>query len=340
MEDSLENWVSHLEMEDDIFNQSHNSSHENQEFIREILEQPNFSPESECPSLYHCSTIQNNNTTAIGIVEGGATSPTKSNLSFDETSSDHGNGTLHKSNSSNSIMSSERCGCSPSTYLLSFDNSSVEPIIHEPSPKHNSAFGTKKRTIGKEGFGFEPSLLQATKRIRRSSETKDHIIAERKRRQELTQNIIALSASIPGLKKMDKAYVLREAVNYTKQLQERVKELENHNKNKRVDSAIWIRKSQASSNKSTIDCETNSESQLEVEARVLEKEVLIGIHCEKQKDIVPKIHVLLEKLHLSITNSSVLPFGTSTLIINIIAQMDGEYSMSMDDLVKNLREDL
>lgn len=121
---------------------------------------------------------------------------------------------------------------------------------------------------------------------------------------------------------MDKAYVLREAVNYMKQLQERVKELENHNKDKRVNSAIFIGKSQASSNKSTTYCERNTESPLEVEARVLQKEVLIRIHCGKQKDdIVLRIHVLLEKLHLSITSSSALPFGTSTLIINIIAQV-------------------
>ena len=91
-------------------------------------------------------------------------------------------------------------------------------------------------------------------------------------------------------------------------------ELENQNK---VDSATFIRKSEASSDKNTGNCETNKEISLfEVEARVLDKEVLIGIHCEKQKDIVFKIHALLRNLHLSTTSSTVLPFGTSTLIIN------------------------
>lgn len=127
---------------------------------------------------------------------------------------------------------------------------------------------------------------------------------------------------------MDKAYVLGEAVNYIKQLQEHVKKLENQNKNGRVDSAIHVRKSQTSSNKRTTYCETNSdsgcrpiESPLEVEARLSEKEVLIAIRCEKQKDIVLKIHALLGKLHLSISSSSVLSFGISTLIITIIAQV-------------------
>lgn len=117
---------------------------------------------------------------------------------------------------------------------------------------------------------------------------------------------------------MDKCYVLSEAVNYTKQLQKRIKELEN-NQNKDnivINPAIFKWKSQASSNKRKC-----SESLLEVEARVMKKEVLIRIHCEKKKDIVLKIHELLEKFNLTITSSSVLPFGASVLVINIFTQV-------------------
>ncbi|KAK7394622.1 hypothetical protein VNO78_15155 [Psophocarpus tetragonolobus] len=251
-----------------------------------------------------------------------------------------GGGTSSSSSSSNSdVKSFKRSSIvfspappTPSAFLLSFDTSTAEPITHSD--------------LVKEGFEVEvevevdPFLAQPQprKKVRKPCETQHHIIAERKRRQELTGSIIALSATIPGLKKMDKAYVLSEAVNYTKQLQERVKELENQSKYKRVvDSATLIRKAKVSSNKSSINCEMN-ESLFEVEARVLDEEVLIGIHCEKQKDIVLKIHEMLEKLHLSTTSSSVLPFGTSTLIINIIAQMNDKYIMSIYDLVEKLKE--
>uniref|UniRef100_A0A0R0ICZ4 Uncharacterized protein n=1 Tax=Glycine max TaxID=3847 RepID=A0A0R0ICZ4_SOYBN len=51
MEDSLENWISQLEMEeyDDVLNESHHGSFDEQEFLREILEeQPeNLSPQRE-----------------------------------------------------------------------------------------------------------------------------------------------------------------------------------------------------------------------------------------------------------------------------------------------------
>jgi len=113
-----------------------------------------------------------------------------------------------------------------------------------------------------------------------------------------------------------------------KQLQERVIELENQNKRRKTDSRILIKKySQVCSREEeTTSCdETRSHISTpplpQVEARVLEKEVLIGIHCHKQKDIVLKIMALLQNHHLSLASSSVLPFGSSTLKVTIIAQV-------------------
>ena len=112
-----------------------------------------------------------------------------------------------------------------------------------------------------------------------------------------------------------------------KQLQERVEELENQNK-KTKDSVRIIKKSQViCAREETRLCETNSDTNSEkplpqVEARVFEKEILIGIYCEKQKDIVLKIMVLLQNFHLSLASSSVLPFGASTLKVTVIAQVN------------------
>lgn len=170
-------------MEDDILNES-NSSFDEQEFLKEIiLDQPDDS-----------NRIQQNN-----IVEGCATSPTNSSdLSFDETIYDNNNNnTLHKSSISNSLISLEMSTFSPTTCLLSFDNSSVdEQVIHEPKKSHNFPLGSKRKSMEKDGF---------EKKARRSSpktQTIDHLLAERKRRRELTESIIQLSAMIPGLKKV------------------------------------------------------------------------------------------------------------------------------------------
>lgn len=86
----------------------------------------------------------------------------------------------------------------PRTYILSFDNSTIIPATPEPT--------SRKRTRQPQNLNLEPIKpnpnTQPGKRGRSCSQTLDHIMAERKRRQELTQKFIALSATIPGLKKV------------------------------------------------------------------------------------------------------------------------------------------
>ncbi|XLR20714.1 transcription factor NAI1 isoform X1 [Arachis ipaensis] len=336
MENLFKSWISrHLGMEeeenDDMIIMNNYSLNEEQEFLMKIFNgRPDFSsPESSEHYYYYSSPNNNNNNN--NDPNNCDTSPNNNNssVSFEDTR-------VQKSKSSNSIPSS--------TYLLSFEPNSF-----------------KGRSRSDDGFElFEASMSKndedATTK-KRKGKTADHIIAERKRRQDLTRSIIQLSATIPGLKKMDKAHVIRESLSYIKVLQDRVKELENQIKDRRVDSAIFIGRSQDSSStdKSTISYEITSDNNngggiynelsLEIEAKVMEKEVLIRIQCEKQKNniIMLKIHAFLDKLHLSIASNSVLPFGTSTLvIITIVAEMDngGKFSMTMDELVKSLREDL
>ncbi|OVA07341.1 Myc-type [Macleaya cordata] len=179
----------------------------------------------------------------------------------------------------------------------------------------------------------------------KTSYTQDHIMAERKRREKLSQRFIALSAIVPGLKKMDKASVLGDAIKYLKQLQEQVKTLEEQTAKKPVESVIFVRKTQlqADDNDSSSSDENSSvtgcsdEPLPEIEARVSDKNVLIRIHCEKRKGVLVNTLAEIEKLHLTILNSSVIPFAESALDITITAQTDAEYCMTVKDLVKNLR---
>ncbi|XP_016177509.2 transcription factor bHLH18 [Arachis ipaensis] len=179
----------------------------------------------------------------------------------------------------------------------------------------------------------------------------DHIMAERKRRQELTERFIALSATIPGLTKTDKASILRAAIDYVKQLQERVQELEKQNKKRSRESVILVKKSKNINNEKILLEESTIISTSEtrrsedggtglpdIEARFMGKDVLIEIHCEKENGIEMKILNQLENLHLFVTGSSVLPFGNSALGITIIAKMGDSCEMTVNDVVRNLRE--
>ncbi|MED6112483.1 hypothetical protein PIB30_062137 [Stylosanthes scabra] len=339
MENQFKSWISqHLGMEEEeqeqeqedgiIINQSHmmnNSLNEEQEFLMEIFN--NGQQESSEHYYYYSSSNNNDNNVPNNCDIISPNNNNNNGVSFEDT-------TLKKSKSYNYMMSLEK-SCSSSTTTCSSYVLSFEP---------NSS-SKERRTSDDDGGGFE----DATTTKKRKAKTLDHIMAERKRRQDLTRSIIQLSATIPGLKKMDKAYVISEALNYIKVLKDRIEELESQIKYRKVDSTILIKRSQDSSTEksSIISCETtsdNNESSLEIEAKVLQKEVLIRIQCEKPKNnILLKIHALLDKLHLSIASNSVLPFGASTtVIITIVAQMDDgdKFSMTMDELVKSLREDL
>ncbi|KAJ3672856.1 hypothetical protein LUZ60_006230 [Juncus effusus] len=179
-----------------------------------------------------------------------------------------------------------------------------------------------------------------------TSSNQDHILAERKRREKLSQRFIALSKIVPGLKKMDKASVLGDAIKYLKTLQEKVETLETQATKKTVESAIIVNKSRLSSEE---DEESNSSSDNfnnnhncasnglpEIEAKMSDKSVLIKIHCENKKGILVKALNEIEQLGLSIVSTNVIPFAGSSLDITAMAQVEEEFSLNVKDIVKKL----
>ena len=133
---------------------------------------------------------------------------------------------------------------------------------------------------------------------------------------------------------MDKASVLGDAIKYMKQLQEKVRVLqEEQTKAKKVESVVIVRKSQVIASDSNSSDNSSggggSSSSLnnddtvlpEIEARFCERSVLIRIHCEKIKGLLEKAIGMIEDLHLTVTNTSSFTFGSASLDITIIAQV-------------------
>eukprot|EP00249_Psilotum_nudum_P017237 c26226_g1_i3 orf=38-1273(+) len=180
---------------------------------------------------------------------------------------------------------------------------------------------------------------------RASNHAQDHIMAERKRREKLSQRFIALSAIVPGLKKMDKASVLGDAIKYVKQLQERLKELEEQLPRKALVGVSNAKKPSPSSKdvegtpENIAAMNTNSEDiqQPEIEVRVIGKNVLIRVHCEKKKGVLVKSLDELEKLHLAVVNANILSFSERTLDLTFTAQMEEGYELTAQDVVKALQ---
>ena len=171
------------------------------DFLRDILQQPDLSSESETQPFHHPSPIVQSNFTAS---VAGATATNGSSISSEETERPAGKRPCQASSS-------------PRTFILSFDNSTIIPATPEQpylgyqqlggqgtrSSKTGSPLSSKKRSLDNDqNFEPKPRTSQGAKKSRNDSQILYHIMAERKRRQELTERFIALSATIPGLKKV------------------------------------------------------------------------------------------------------------------------------------------
>jgi len=102
---------------------------------------------------------------------------------------------------------------SPTAYILSFNDSTVvaatcQTYGGKQPYQEEVVVGSGGACLPSKGVSekhyIEPKPNPATRKGRSSAETLDHIMTERKRRRELTERFIALSATIPGLKKVSK----------------------------------------------------------------------------------------------------------------------------------------
>ncbi|XP_041016564.1 transcription factor bHLH18-like [Juglans microcarpa x Juglans regia] len=365
MELSSGKWLSELEMDDyEYIHQCHMNSTLDDEFTTNDIAtamQQNFqqSLSSESYSSYPAFSTKNTNITTTTTTLSNSSIETSRNVSFQRPAKQT---KIDSTWNVSGITQHESPKPSSSPHILSFGNpnslpdnrpkqfcsnldSSLKPKHEVVSPVNIHVPMISRGSI--ENQNHAPKARQGTKgasSVTRSthSNAQDHIMAERKRREKLSLRFIALSAIVPGLKKMDKASVLGDAIKYVKELQERVNLLEEQTKKRTVESVVFVKKSQLSANDDTSSCDENFEGRSdealpEIEARISDKDVLIRIHCEKNRGVVVKILGEIENLHLSVVNSSVLPFGNSTLDITVIAQMDNEFDLTAKDLVKTLR---
>nr|KYP36177.1 Transcription factor bHLH25 [Cajanus cajan] len=218
--------------------------------------------------------------------------------------------------------------------MFAFHNLSFEDTIEVPN-------------ITSKSKRIEPENGKCNKRVRNSSETNDHVIAERKRRENLTRLFIALSAIIPGLKKMDKLSILNNTIDRVKYLQNRIKVLEEENQKRRMESMTTLANKKPNVNVSdnffgiSNGLDRPSKTFPTVQVSISTKDVIIKVICDKRNGIVRKLLATLAIHNLSVVCSNVLPFGSYALNISIIAKVDRQFIMTMDDyLLKNLKEDL
>jgi hypothetical protein len=133
---------------------------------------------------------------------------------------------------------------------------------------------------------------------------------------------------------MDKATILGDAVKYVRELQEKVKGLEEEGGaggSGGIQSAVLVKKqlppeddAMASSHGGSGDHGGDGGGMPlpEIEARLSERSVLLlRIHCYSARGLLVRVISEVEQMQLSITHTNVMPFPASTAIITITAKV-------------------
>ncbi|KAL2241490.1 UNVERIFIED_CONTAM: Transcription factor bHLH25 [Sesamum indicum] len=229
--------------------------------------------------------------------------------------------------------------------LLNFGNGNPTPENpqHVPEPLNSEEEAVVSQALAAQGS--EPA--RRTSRPRPPSQTYDHIMAERRRRELLSKRFAILSGMVPGLTKTDKTSVLGDAIKYLNQLQERVKTLEDQAAKQTMESVVLVKKSQiteddedSGSSNEKDDC-SKEQPLPEIEAKISNNQIILRIQCAKLKGVLPSLLVQVEKLNLTIFNTIVVTLGNDHIFdITIIAEMEKEFSVSLKEIVRVLHSAL
>lgn len=104
-----------------------------------------------------------------------------------------------------------------------------------------------------------------------------------------------------------------------------MKTLEEQAVKKSTESIAFVKKSHLSTNNGITDANGSSsgEAVQKIEAILEGKSILMRIHCEKKKGVLVKVLSEIEKLHLSVIDTGLVPFTNSSVNITVTAQASG-----------------
>ncbi|KAL9325928.1 hypothetical protein ACSQ67_006573 [Phaseolus vulgaris] len=171
-----------------------------------------------------------------------------------------------------------------------------------------------------------------------SSVASKNIVSERNRRKKLNERLFALRAVVPNISKMDKASIIKDAIEYIQNLHEQEKrikaeilnlesgKLKNPTYEFDHDLPVLLR-SKKNRTEQLFDSGTSRNSPIElIELRVTymkEKTFVVSLTCSKRTDTMVKLCEVFESLKLKVITANITSFS-GTLLKTVFIEADEE----------------
>ncbi|WVZ57865.1 hypothetical protein U9M48_008200 [Paspalum notatum var. saurae] len=170
---------------------------------------------------------------------------------------------------------------------------------------------------------------------RASSSVKEHVIAERKRREKMHHQFATLATIIPDITKTDKVSVLGSTIEYVHHLRDRLRTLqEEHHHIAGSRTAAECPQSDPLCCIGSMGDGGKPAENPKIEVDVRGTTILLRVVCREKKGVLIMVLTELEKHGLSIINTNVVPFAELSLNITITAQIEDGISTGTVELPK------
>ncbi|KAH7278302.1 hypothetical protein KP509_38G035000 [Ceratopteris richardii] len=181
---------------------------------------------------------------------------------------------------------------------------------------------------------------------KRKAPTSKNLMSERKRRKKLNERLYSLRALVPNISKMDKASIVSDAIDYIRELQKQVKDIETDIVNLKcqkesavagdarlLETRLGIRSSDNLRKKV-------SQGHWIVELEVFQMEEHIyhlRIHCKKSPGVLIQLSRALESLELEIVNAN-LTAVDDHILNTVVVEVKNGWNVKTEDLRKMAME--
>ncbi|EYU18210.1 hypothetical protein MIMGU_mgv1a022464mg [Erythranthe guttata] len=153
-----------------------------------------------------------------------------------------------------------------------------------------------------------------------------NIVSERNRRKKLNQRLYALRSVVPNITKMDKASIIKDAIEYIKTLQEQEKrmqaEISELESGRPSNTFINYDKHDEAEATALICSKAKRTRRLRVSS-MGEKTIVVSITCSKRRDTMVKLCEVFESMNLKIITANITAFS-GRLLKTVFLEADEE----------------